>query len=222
MKIVIRPNTSKFESLEELNVFDVESRYAKFGFIIISANRSCEAELGKSSCSEEEIQNQAKINNAQNKVLKADIRSAGFGFLPVFGGYKEKVKSSDGTISLKEVLEPAVIVVAKKIGTNEEAADIKELYQLGLNLCGKFNQDSFLYHPPFPNKKAFYINRQGDTEMEFSGEMKFNDLTKDFFTKMNKNQQRFTFTENLFFLSSPQTLSEAKKRYGEEFYRIEK
>ena len=195
MKIIIRKNASKLESLEELNVFDVEDRYAKFGFIIISANRSCEAETGQTSCSEEEINHQLKINNFQNKTLKSDIRNAGFGYLPVFGGYKEKIKSADGSISYKEVLEPAIVVVAKKIASEDESADIKDLYQLGLELCKKFNQDSFLYAPPTNanQTKSFYINQQGKVDMEFTG-LKFNDLTKDFFTRMNKSQHRFTFT----------------------------
>ena len=82
------------QRLDETTMTALQGKYMESGFIVITPDRTCQAELGLAygePCppGAEEEQN---LKNQQNReTMKQEIRSAGFGFTPVMGGYKEKL-----------------------------------------------------------------------------------------------------------------------------------
>ena len=114
-----------------------------------------------------------------------------------------------------------------------------DLQNLGMNLCQKYNQDSFLFKPPASeDNRAFFIDRTGNAEMTF-GNVKVADMSQVYFTYLRKNQpsRRFSMTDDagaevedkdlqesfrMYIPKSPTTFGEAKLRMGEIFMRVKK
>lgn len=212
--------------LNETSFSRVVGKHFDSGFIAISADRSCEAEKGK-PCSEEEVSRQEKKNKQNEESIKKDIRSSGYGFIPVLGGYKEKVidpetgeeKLVDNPNPEKSFIIPFSKGYSYKPGEENNFEDFKKL---GIKLARKYNQDSFLLKPPNQlDKKAYWINQQGDVEETFSGKTNVGDLMKPFFTKIKKGRetQRFSLVE-YYIPKPPNSSAEARKRYGELFIRL--
>ena len=100
----------------------------------------------------------ARFNTNNNKSLQQAIRSGGFGFVPVLGGYEET--QSDG--SVVSVTEKSNIVFSSP--DREE-----ELRELAIKLGGKFGQDSIFFLQT--DRQSFWIytrdfngHNVGDTE----------------------------------------------------------
>ncbi len=162
---------------------------------------------------------ETSLNRLFDKHFK-DVRNAKYSFIPVYGGFIE----NKGTDSEVEVQEPALLVPNQKVASNVNYDTTDELKELGISLCKKYNQDSFLFKPQ-NDEKAYYIDKNGNVDMTFTGKA-INDLTNDYFTKLHKNagnktDKRFTFTENKYYINhSPKSLSEAQMRYGEKFFSL--
>jgi len=77
--------------IDETTIKRVVGQYMDYGFIVVTADRSCEAERGR-PCSPEEESEQQQLNSQNQQQLEVDIRDAGFGFVPVYGGYREKAE----------------------------------------------------------------------------------------------------------------------------------
>ena len=80
--------------LDETTMTALQGKYNKEGFIVLTSDRTCAAEMGLpygSKCPEDKAMEQEKINLQNREILKQQIRSAGFGFTPTLGGYKEKI-----------------------------------------------------------------------------------------------------------------------------------
>ena len=93
-----------------------------------------------------------------------------------------------------------------------------------MELCKKYNQDSFLFKPPSNvDRNAYWITRNGDIDMTFNDVVP-NDLEQIYFTKLRKKSGRFSLTEGqepaIFIPRSPETTADARRRYGEIFIRI--
>ena len=206
-----------YRKLNEVAFHRIFDKYFQLGFIAISANRSCEAEKGVDECSPEEVVEQEKQNRKNFVALKSDVRKSGYGFVPVRGGYQEKL--DDGTRI--QVEEPSLIIPDMK----QDSASIKEL---GVKLCRKFNQDSFLWKPPTSeDNKAYFIDQQGQIDMSFD-DVKINDLEQMFYSylaKGNTKTKRWSLTENkkpVFFIPKPPgSLQSAAGRQGEYFFLAE-
>ena len=211
--------------LNETTLKRILGEYFKQGFIIVTADRSCEAEKGE-KCSPEEIKEQEQINIENHKKLKSQIRDAGFGFVPAFGGYKEKVVDKDtGEISLVDTDKPenAFIVMARP----EKGLTYEKLKEFGISMAKEYNQDSFLFKPANEDDKgAYYITKTGDVDMSFD-DVTPNDIEQIYYTQLRKRRhERFTFTEDLVFEmkipNPPNSTAEARLRRGEIFYRLDK
>lgn len=215
--------------LSEASLGRVLDKYFDIGFMVITADRTCEAEKG-SACSEEEVNGQTKINKQNEKSLKSDLAAAGFGFVPTYGGFRERVVDPDtGEEKLIDNPEPEMsfIVPAQKRGSKGQGAgDAEELRQLGMELSARYNQDSFLFKPPASEDgSAYWITRSGKEEMSFD-DVVANDLEQIYFTKLRKKPGRFSLTEDqrfaIYIPKAPKSAAEARQRYGEIFIRVEK
>ena len=226
---------SNYQLVTEASLGRVLGKYFDIGFIIISAERSCSAEKGQ-QCSEQEEFDQAKLNKQNERRIRDDIREAGFGFVPAYGGFRELVVDPDTgeeTFVDNPNPEPSFVVPLKS------GKSMDDLQNLGMNLCQKYNQDSFLFKPPASeDNRAFFIDRTGNAEMTF-GNVKVADMSQVYFTYLRKNQpsRRFSMTDDagaevedkdlqesfrMYIPKSPTTFGEAKLRMGEIFMRVKK
>lgn len=205
--------------LDETKLNRITLYHLKNGFIIISANRGCEAEKGD-ECTQDEIFIQNKKNIESNKQIKKDITRSGYSFIQTYGGFKEKIiDKTTGKEEYKDVLEPSYIVPSNRNKmTSKINIDINGVKQLGIDLAKKYNQDTFMFGD---GSKFYFIDKNGKTEQDLSN-VKLNDVTQIYYTKLFKNKtradRRFTIFE-IFGKQSPETLSESWSRYGEIFIK---
>ena len=234
----LKSDNWKYQILSETAFSKVVTHYGKMGYIVITSDRTCDAETGR-ACTDEENAKQNKINDENMKSLKSDLRSSGFGYIPTLGGYKEDlldpetgepVRDEKGNVVKVDTENPenSIIVVARpnKGPTNDHEA----LKSLGMKLAKKYNQDSFFYKPPdSEDKGAYWVKSNGDIDMSFK-EFTINDLKQEFYTMMARGpRHRFTAldevvsTKEMFFRvkTSPIGTSEARRRYGEIFMKFE-
>ena len=113
-------------------------------FIVISAARD---DLGKDEAG----------NQERGKMLKRDLKAAGYPFTQVLGaGQEEPVKDPDtGEMSIKRVLEVTQIVTTHQRGDipREEVEDESAaLFELGKALSAKYNQFAFIFGYPIEDK----------------------------------------------------------------------
>ncbi len=113
-------------------------------FIVISAARD---DLGKDEAG----------NQKRGKMLKRDLKAAGYPFTQVLGaGQEEPVKDPDtGEMSIKRVLEVTQIVTTNQRGDvpREEVEDeAAALFELGKALSAKYNQFAFIFGYPIEDK----------------------------------------------------------------------
>jgi hypothetical protein len=113
-------------------------------FIVISAARD---DLGK-----DEAGNQERV-----KMLKRDLKAAGYPFTQVYGaGQEEPVEDPDtNETSIKRVLEVTQIVTTHQRGdvSREESEDESgALFELGKSLSAKYDQFAFIFGYPVEDK----------------------------------------------------------------------
>lgn len=180
-------------------------KHSKAGYIIITAFRGGDKDV-----------NVLKQNYRNNSLLKSDIKSSGFSFTPVWGGFIE----DNG----KEVKEQSFIVFNFKKNIEQETS--QELFELGRSFCKKYKQEAFLYKPKGEENKSFYIDSNGTIKMTFTS-ISPTSAADDYFTSLNKSRMKnaklkaFTYKEGIIYLSkSPNSLYEAYMRYGEKFFNI--
>lgn len=216
----------KYQVLTEASLARVLGKYFDTGFIVISADRTCEAEKG-SPCDAKELHQQALLNKQNEVEIRNDLRAAGFGFIPTLGGYRERVIDDQGNEKLIDnpTPEKSFVIPAVK-SASHEIRDYQDLKELGITMSKKYNQDSFLYKPPNNvDKKAYYITKDGNVDMTFN-HVSADNMQQIYFTKLRKKaKRRFTMTENkmpIYFIpKSPGSVAEARNRYGEIFIRLE-
>jgi hypothetical protein len=183
--------------------------YKADGFCILSACRS--------DWSTDPDEND-KTNREMTKRLAADIRDAGLGYVPCFGGYRESVANPDGTPMLDEngnqvmrdVFEQSFVVPCY----NQRGQHIPfgELERKCLELAGKYRQETITTYPP--NDVAHWAvatptdgHEVGDYVMDFKGGETLNDVMQTYFTALNrksafdrdnfgKNPRRVSFHES--------------------------
>jgi len=223
-------NNWKYHILNETAFSRIVTDYGDRGYIILTSDRSCEAELGLArgkECSEEDTTIQDKVNRENMEQFLADVRGAGFGYIPTLGGYKEDVVDPETGETTKvdtDKPENSVIIVARP----EQGRDHNDLKSVGMVLADKYEQDSFFYKPPNDvDEGAYWIKPDGSIDMQFDT-FTVNDLKQQFYTQMARGpRHRFTaLDENkeLVFRvrTSPTSAAEARRRYGEVFLKFSK
>ena len=215
------------QRLDETTMTALQGKYMESGFIVITPDRTCQAELGLAygePCppGAEEEQN---LKNQQNReTMKQEIRSAGCGCTPVMGGYKETlVDPVSGEESRVDTNAPesGFLVMAQPGRPN---LGIDELKELGMQLAAKYNQDSFFFKPPnAESTDAYYLKRDGSIDMTFH-DFKFGDLEQEYYTQLAKGPEkrqpdkRFSaLMESMLVPVPPRNATEARSRRGEFF-----
>lgn len=200
-------NEQKMISLNEITMNRLlGKRYAEAGLAIVSASRADK--------SEEE-------NAAGAKEMFALIQQSGFRYVPAFGEYVEQDENGK---AIRTVYEAIAVVLCN----DHEGRPIpfEELRKFALDLGVRFEQDCVLLKAPDDNPKYIVTNERngelGSVYVEFTADLKVNELTQLFFTtmagKQGADQHRFTFTEQ-YLNPSFVTLNEGHVRYmkGELF-----
>lgn len=217
----VTKNGGRLVSINENNIKRIIATHSDNGYIVISPCRGGSDFGIDPDKNQHEADKLANINKKRVREMISDIKSTGFSYTPTYGGFKENL----GTDRETTVYERSFIVYNKdKKGANR---DFKELYDFGLEMCRKYNQDSFLVQAPGENPK--YIKQDGDVDFEFGGGKVFNDISQEYFTDLHKNTDkggdiskrkptRFSFTE-AFVNPKPQCYSERHVRWanGEVF-----
>lgn len=194
------------------------------GYGIISACRS---------------ENDKQRNDELSKKLRKDIRDAGFGFIPVHGGFRET--TDDGR--QVDVFETAYLVPCHNMDGIDHPFDY--LAEVLVELGQKYGQESVLLCPPNGNPK-YVVTKEyedsdengnsikhdiGDVSMEFPNGVKLNDLTQTYFTSLNtigkhptnplgKNVRRFTFESATFPGDSLTYQTGHRRHYNGEINRV--
>jgi hypothetical protein len=194
--------------LNEDRVDRLLGKYSNVGYIIISASRGLEDKI-------EHSQRNIDLNNQKNNqnysILLKAVKDSGYSFIPVYGGFIE----NKGTEYEKNVYEKAFIVI--NYDREGKELDFTKLKNLAIEWCKEFNQDSVLIKAP--NNNPTYYKQNGEASDTFTGNIKINDLTQQYFTDFVKTQKlidngrrhRFTF-ENVYINPNPATYPERVRR----------
>lgn len=194
-------------TLNEANLNKMLTTHSQAGYIILSAFRG---------------ENTFKQNMKNTEQLQTAINGSGFSYFPVWGGF---VETNAETGEQTPVKEKSFVVLSFKRGTKEPIKDFEELRNFGLEQIKEFEQEQMLVKPPGA-EKASYVNQSGQSEMSFSvtsptqaSDMYFTHLSKSKNKPMTSNS--FTYREGVVYLATPPaSLTEAVKRYGELFFRL--
>jgi len=200
--------TLKKINLHETTLDKMLSTHTDAGYVIISASR------GEFDYLE---------NSRRSKKLQADIDSSGLSYIPVWGGF---VETNAETGEKQEVKEKSYVITNFKRGSTQPLKGSEDLKELGTVLCQKYDQESFLYKPQGPSKKAFYLTASGGIDGSFSAsspttaaDVYFTNLKKA--RSKSKNGKSFTYREGIIYMAqSPATLYEARRRRGEMFFKF--
>jgi len=229
-KFIVKEGKSLFslQRLDETTMSAIQGKYMDSGFVVLTSDRSCHAELGiphGEPCPEKE-EHYYEQNNIENRaILKRWVRSMGFGYTPVYGGFKEDIKDPStgkviGKVDSKQP-EHSLLIMARNDNEKTNHLSLKEFAK---EVCEVFNQDSFFYKPPvMEDANAYFINRDGNIDSTFSN-FAFGDLKQDYFTQLAKGREkrqpkkRFSaIPEGLYVPKPPLSAVEARERRGEIF-----
>lgn len=141
-------------------------------------------------------------NRENHLALIDDVNKAGFAYMKMFGGFIEDI-NTDNPI---EVKEPVLFITNFKRGSVKPLENTDELKKLAMDLCVKYNQDSILFKDIDSEPK--YIDKEGNVDFEFSGNLSTNNTSEPYFTSINKNNNgRLTYKE-CYIVKAPNTFSQ--------------
>lgn len=128
-----------------------------------------------------------KENKARTEQLADDLREYGLGYVRVLGGYIE----NKGTEDEMDVTEESFFVPMPKDYTEEEFFDV------AIELCKKYNQDSVLISMPGYVDFGYY-DKNGDFDFSPGERLTFNDIGEYFsaLVKGSKRNIKWAFTDN--------------------------
>lgn len=150
--------------MEKINLNRIITKHGDNGVINLSA---CRSNLPQ------------EVNDEQTQELLHDIQSAGYAYLPTYGGYRDTSKGEEADY------EPSFIVF--NYNTKGEPQQWEKLKQFGIEMCRKYDQSSVLVKAPGEN--PVYLDGNGrkinssETDKVFK-----NDANQEFFTTL-KNKQ---------------------------------
>lgn len=209
-------NKANLVSINEINAKTLISRHSYSGYIVISPCRGGDDFKDNINPNQSSAEQIAAINNKRINEMINIIKKSGYSYTPVYGGFVENL----GSYNEANVYERSFVIYNHD--KNGKVGDFKNLYNLGISLAKKFNQDSFLCQAPNDNPK--YITQNGNVDMEFdNNKLSFNDVSQEYFTDLHKNTDkykdasnrtptRFSYTE-CYINPSPQCLSESHVRH---------
>lgn len=223
-----------FYRLDEVAFSKLMTYHFDKGFILISADRTCEAEMNKGKdyiCTPKEEAHQGGINRENELKMRKDIRNSGYSYIPMYGGYKEKAGKDPETgeetfIDSPEPEKSFFIPFTAGPSTYKTGnpENIEAFKDFGVQLTRKYKQDSFFFKPPNSiDTNSYWIDRVGKIDMTFGGKTKISDVVERFFSQLRKGSKfkRFSIKESVFYIKRPPNhVQEARKRYGEYFIRI--
>lgn len=111
------------------------------------------------------------------------LKKSPWSYMPVYGGFIENKGKENETV----VYEKSFMIFNYDKKGNPNKLD--DLFNFGVELSKKFNQDSFLYHEP--GKKPTYY-KYGKHISVFSDKMKFNDYAEMYFTDLHQNTHEYS------------------------------
>jgi len=147
----------------------IKGKHAEKGYCIVSACRGDKTRVE---------------NNARTKQLAADIKSAGYSYMPVYGGY---IEDDNG-----EVLEASFVIF--NYDNRGNSGDFNDLKSFAIDMCDKYNQDSILICEP--GSVPTYYDRNGQIVSDpskSSDKVKVNDKNEPYFTKFKNKSKQFTY-----------------------------
>ena len=106
------------------------------------------------------------------------LKKSPWSYMPVYGGFIE----NKGKVNETVVYEKSFMIFNYDKKGNPNKLD--DLFNFGVELSKKFNQDSFLYHEP--GKTPTYY-KYGKHISVFSDKMKFNDYAEEYFTDLHQH-----------------------------------
>ena len=165
--------------LTETNVERMLSKHKDAGYIVLSAYRNSNTE---------------QENNIDTKQLKKDINNSGYSFIPVWGAYAEDPEE-EGAERPQVQTEKSFIITNFPKGSKVPNETTDELFSLGKNLAGKYNQDSFLYVPSEGSKLyngedlAYWIDRNGKIVDEPFKSVSPTKDADEFFSRISKSHR---------------------------------
>ena len=198
-------NSYRLHSINEISVKRFLGLHLKKGFVVISA---C-----KSNWDTNDLKNR-EINNQKSNELERKINSKGYSYIPVFGGFKEKINQielTDNEIETYKVIKGEEIEISSNLfvgyikdkpykynkidvyersfivfnyNTKGDALDFQELYSSALEWTVAYDQDSVLIKKPNGNPQ--YITQNNEVDKEFTGD---NDMSQDYFTDFIKSRK---------------------------------
>ena len=215
-----QPWTMGFQPLTEASLAHVLKKRAD-GYFIISACRSDWPEieiakiggrngaafLGLTNNRRNEMLDPHYWNNVRTEELEDDLRRLGYGFVPVYGGFRERTAAHpNGTV----VMEQSFFVPVQKTAGNASAYNA--IRNNIINLGVKYMQEVVAICPPNGSPYYYVTNATaakapvGTVIGGFSRDYRLNDVLQDFFTSLNKvddersdfgkgTAKRFTFVK---------------------------
>ena len=137
---------SKYQLVTEASLARVLGKYFETGFIIISAERGCASEKQR-DCTEEEEMEQEQKNKKNERAIRQDIREAGFGFVPAFGGFRELVQDKEtGDVSFQDNPNPEASFYDKNDEKRPDCIVAPVLILPDINMNKKQKKDLIAYY----------------------------------------------------------------------------
>lgn len=181
------------------------------GYVVVSACRG--------DWDEDDRERNNHFNNEKTRELKRAAKEAGFGYVPVYGGFIENF----GTDKAKDVFERSLMVFP--YSNRGEKRDFSELKDWAKDMGIRFNQDAVLIKEPDENGEAkapYYLvtadrdgNQIGDRQEWFGKDTyKVNDIAQQYFTSMHKKSRRHEKDDN------PRRFSLTESEVGEGCVRV--
>ena len=159
-------NRRPLQVLAESTLDRVVNYHGENGMVIISSDRGSRGAMG---------------NYVTRKGLIEDIRSRGYSYFTVYGGFREL----DGHYGNYET---SFVIPSKK--PDGSIVPMDELRNFAIEMCGKYDQDCVLIKEP--GKKPEYVDREGKPFTEYGvftdDPPAKNDLSKQAFTSMIKTK----------------------------------
>ena len=161
---VYTPFVYEDRKLEQFNeaLYQLLDKHSENGYIIVSL------------CNDED--------DCVRKLITI-FKKSPWSYMPVYGGFIENKGEENETV----VYEKSFMIFNYDKKGNPNKLD--DLFNFGVELSKKFNQDSFLYHEP--GKKPTYY-KYGKHISVFSDKMKFNDYAEMYFTDLHKNTHEYS------------------------------
>ena len=213
-------DTSQLLPLTEANIQRIVKGHDKDGYAVLSASRDSNKYVDGSNIMRN---NPNEINDKQTKLMKSLIKSKGYTYVPIYGGYHE-----EGTTDSQ--IEKSFIIYPYK--RNNELVDWKQfendMYDIANDEKGAFNQDSIMFKRP--NQAPMYVDpRTKEDSFSPGDKVIYNDTDQTYFSAIKKwkdsslnrknrdfkngKPQRFTFSE-AYIEQQPMTISGSRVRSG--------